>query len=126
MGGIRLQDSRFASMFLIIMLASIALPGTFNFISEFTILYSLFSVNIWLGVLAGTTVIFGAVYMLKMFQDVMLGDTNTSNFKKITFSEGIVFIILIVLLLFFGLYPKPILDLVSPPLIDIVRRISIY
>jgi NADH-quinone oxidoreductase subunit M len=41
MGGIRTQSPRFASMFLLLVLASVALPTTFNFVGEFTVLYSL-------------------------------------------------------------------------------------
>ncbi|POR26760.1 NADH-quinone oxidoreductase subunit M [Flavobacterium columnare] len=124
MGGIRIQDSKFASMFMIVMLASVALPSTFNFIGEFTALYSLYNVNIWFAVIAGTTIILGAFYMLKMFQNVMLGETNTKTFTNVTLQEGIVFVIIIAFLLFFGLYPKPINDLITPALQEIVTKIN--
>ena len=51
MGGIRSLAPRLASMFLLLVLASVALPTTFNFIGEFTVLYSLYQVNIWFAVL---------------------------------------------------------------------------
>ncbi|MFK7032352.1 complex I subunit 4 family protein [Flavobacterium oreochromis] len=124
MGGIRIQDSKFASMFMIVMLASVALPSTFNFVGEFTALYSLYNVNIWFAVIAGTTIILGAFYMLKMFQNVMLGETNAKSFANVTVQEGIVFVIIIAFLLFFGLYPKPINDLITPALQEIVTKIN--
>ena len=124
MGGIRIQDNKFASMFMIIMLASVALPGTFNFVGEFTLLYSLYSANIWFAIIAGTTIILGAVYMLKMFQHVMLGEANAKIFKSITVNETIVFVVIIVVLLFFGLFPKPISDLITPALQGIVAKIN--
>ncbi len=125
MGGIRNQDNKFASMFMIVMLASVALPSTFNFIGEFTLLYSLYNVNIWFAVIAGTTIILGAVYMLKMFQYVMLGEQQTDKvFKVITVQESVVFVIIIAVLLFFGLYPKPINDLITPTLQEIVNKIN--
>jgi NADH-quinone oxidoreductase subunit M len=124
MGGIRIQDNKFASMFMIVMLASVALPSTFNFIGEFTLLYSLYNVNIWFAVIAGTTIILGAVYMLKMFQNVMLGEANTKTFSGITVQESLVFIMIIAVLLFFGLYPKPINDLITPALQEIVTKIN--
>jgi NADH-quinone oxidoreductase subunit M len=124
MGGIRIQDNKFASMFMIIMLASVALPGTFNFVGEFTLLYSLYSANIWFAIIAGTTIILGAVYMLKMFQHVMLGEANAKIFKSITVNETIVFVVIIVVLLFFGLFPKPISDLITPALQEIVAKIN--
>lgn len=124
MGGIRIQDNAFASMFMIVMLASVALPSTFNFIGEFTLLYSLFTTNIWFAVIAGTTIILGAVYMLKMFQFVMLGDKGTKVFTAITAQETVVFVLVIAVVLFFGLYPKPINDLITPALEEITAKIN--
>jgi NADH-quinone oxidoreductase subunit M len=124
MGGIRSQASTFTSMFMILVLASVALPGTFNFVGEFTVLYSLSQVNIWFAVLGGTTIILGAYYMLKMFQKVMLGETNTKVFTDVTISEALVFVILIAFLLFYGLYPKPIVDLVTPSIKEILTQIN--
>lgn len=124
LGGIRSQAPKFTSMFMILVLASVALPGTFNFIGEFTVLYSLSQVNIWFAVLGGTTIILGAYYMLKMFQNVMLGETNTKVFADVTVNETIVFVILIAFLLFYGLYPKPIVDLVNPSIKEILTQIN--
>lgn len=124
MGGVRSQASKFTSMFMILVLASVALPGTFNFIGEFTVLYSLSQVNIWYAVLGGTTIILGAYYMLKMFQNVMLGETNTKIFADVTTSEIIVFVIIIAFLLFYGLYPKPIVDLVMPSIKETLIQIN--
>jgi NADH-quinone oxidoreductase subunit M len=124
MGGIRTQDSKFTSMFMIIMLASVALPLTFNFIGEFTLLYSLCMRNVMYAIVAGTTIILGAVYMLKMFQHVMLGEKNEKTFAPITLNEMIVFVVIIFVLLFFGLYPKPINDLVTPALQQILNNFN--
>lgn len=123
MGGIRIQDTYFASLFMIITLASVALPTTFNFIGEFNLLYSLFKVNIWYAVVAGTTIILGAFYMLRMFQKVMLGD-ETKPFQKITKQESIVLVIVVALTIFFGLFPQPIIDLIEPSLQSILTQIK--
>ncbi|WP_396170589.1 NuoM family protein [Flavobacterium sp.] len=124
MGGIRAQSPQFTSMFMILVLASVALPSTFNFVGEFTVLYSLSQVNIWFAILGGTTIILGAYYMLKMFQHVMLGETNTKIFADVTFNEGLSLVIIIAVLFFFGLYPKPIMDLISPSLENILTQIN--
>lgn len=116
MGGIRIQTPRFTSMFMILVLASVALPATFNFVGEFELLYSLAQTNIWFSVIGGTTIILGAFYMLRMFQQVMLGEKNTKFFADVTFSEGFVMVLIIGVLLFFGLYPQPIVDFVTPEL----------
>ncbi len=124
MGGIRTQTPKFTSMFMILVLASVALPGTFNFVGEFTVLYSLAQTNIWFVILGGTTIILGAYYMLKMFQNVMLGETNAKVFADITINEGIVIVVILGFLLFFGLYPKPIVDFVTPSLKEILIVIN--
>jgi len=92
------------------------LPSTFNFVGEFMVLYGLSQVHILLAVLGGTTIILGAYYMLKMFQNVMLGETNSKVFKDVTVNEAIVLVTIIAVLFFFGLYPKPINDLITPSL----------
>ncbi len=124
MGGIRTQAPKFTSFFLLLVLASVALPSTFNFIGEFTVLYSLSQINIAFAILGGTTIILGAYYMLKMFQNVMLGETNSKIFKDITWNEGMAMGIIIAVLFFFGMYPKPILDLITPSLQVILNQIN--
>jgi NADH-quinone oxidoreductase subunit M len=124
MGGIRSQSPKFTSMFLLLVLASVALPSTFNFVGEFTVLYSLFQINLGFAILGGTTIILGAYYMLKMFQHAMLGETNARDFNDVTFSEGLVLVIIIVVLFFFGLYSKPITDLITPSLENILTHIN--
>ena len=124
MGGIRTQTPKFASLFMILVLASVALPTTFNFVGEFTVLYSLSQINIWFAVLGGTTIILGAYYMLKMYQQVMLGETNTKAFAEVNFNEIAVLVIIVAVLFVFGLYPKPINDLITPSLQNILNVIN--
>lgn len=124
MGGIRTQTPKFTSMFMILVLASVALPGTFNFVGEFTVLYSLSQVNVWFAILGGTTIILGGYYMLKMFQNTMLGETNVKIFADVTTNEAITLVAIIAFLLFFGLYPKPIVDLITPSLNEILLNIN--
>lgn len=124
MGGIRTQAPKFASMFMVLVFASVALPTTFNFVGEFTILYSLSQINIWFALVGGTTIILGAYYMLKMYQQVMLGSTNTKVFADVSFQEGFVLAIIIAVILFFGFYPKPINELITPSLDQVLRTIN--
>lgn len=124
MGGIRSQSPKFTSMFLLLVLASVALPSTFNFVGEFTVLYSLFQVNLGFAILGGTTIILGAYYMLKMFQHAMLGETNAKPFQDVTFNEGLLLVMIIAVLFFFGLYSKPITDLITPSLENILMHIN--
>ena len=124
MGGIRSQSPKFTSMFLILVLASVALPATFNFVGEFELLYSMAQTNIWFAVVAGTTIILGAFYMLRMFQQVMLGEQNSKPFADVTFGEGFIFVTIITVLIVFGLYPKPIVDFITSDLQTILVTIN--
>ena len=124
LGGIRIQSPKFTSMFLILVLASVALPGTFNFVGEFTVLYSLSQINVWFAVLGGTTIILGASYMLKMFQNVMLGEANSKTFADVSVNEATSLVAIIAVLIFFGFYPKPITDLITPSLEIILNVIN--
>jgi NADH-quinone oxidoreductase subunit M len=126
MGGIRIQSPKFSSMFLILVLASVALPSTFNFVGEFMVLFSLSQVNLVFAVLGGLTIILGAVYMLRMFQNVMLGETNAKRFADVTLNEGLALVIIIAVLLVFGFYTKPITDLITPSLENILTNINRY
>ena len=123
MGGIRTQAPKFASLFMILVLASVALPTTFNFVGEFTVLYSLAQINLWFALLGGTTIILGAYYMLKMYQQVMLGETNTKVFADVTLHETVVLVIIVAVIFIFGLYPRPINELITPALDQIVRTL---
>lgn len=124
MGGIRIQSPKFTSMFMILVLASVALPGTFNFVGEFELLYSLAQKSVTICIIGGTTIILGAFYMLRMFQKVMLGEKNEKFFADVNFNEGLVMVIIIGVLLFFGLYPKPIIDLITPSLEEAIKVIN--
>jgi NADH-quinone oxidoreductase subunit M len=54
----------------------------------------------------------------------MLGETNTKVFAEVSLNETIVFVVIIGFLLFFGLYPKPITDLVNPAIKEILAVIN--
>jgi NADH-quinone oxidoreductase subunit M len=113
LGGIAKVAPKFATGFLIIVLGTVALPLTNGFIGEVLLLFSIYDYNFWFGAVAGLTIIFGAVYMLRMYKKVMQGETNalTATFTDVTGSEQIVLAIICVLIIFIGIYPQPILHL---------------
>ncbi|WP_165041555.1 NuoM family protein [Dysgonomonas sp. ZJ709] len=124
MGGIKGKAPKFTIAFFLCILASISIPLSFNFVGEFTIMYGLYQVNIWYAVLIGTSMFLGAFFMLRMYQYVMLGETTKTPFRDLTISEGIVFGLLIAVIIFFGIYSKPVAELVSPSLQEIVTYIN--
>jgi len=111
MGGIRSQAPKFTTFFLIILFSSIGLPGTFGFIGEFTLLFALSEKELLYALFAGTSVILGAYYMLKMFQNAVLGTANTKVFAEVTAKEYLVLGIICVVLIGLGIYPKLLTDL---------------
>ena len=116
MGGIRSVAPQLALAFLIILLGSVALPLTNGFVGEFLLINGLFQYDFWLCVFGGLTVILGAVYMLRGYQKMMLGETTarTASFTDLTVNEKWVLIPICILIILMGVYPKPILDLTEP------------
>jgi len=113
LGGIAKVAPIFATAFLIIVLGTIALPLTNGFIGEFLLLNGVYQTGIWYAVIAGLTIIFGAVYMLRMYKNVMQGETNalTATFTDVTGSEKLVLAIICILIIGIGVYPQSILHL---------------
>jgi NADH-quinone oxidoreductase subunit M len=109
----------YASVFLVVMLSSIGLPGTNGFVSEFLVLLGAFRTRpLWAGI-AATGVILSAVYMLWMFQRVMFGPvTHPENekLKDLTLRERLVFAPLLLLIFAMGVMPQPFLDRMQPAL----------
>jgi NADH-quinone oxidoreductase subunit M len=101
-------------------LASLALPGTAPFASEFLVLIGTFTVNRTVAVVATLGIILAAAYVLWMIQRTTQGTPNPtlagirSMRKDLSLREVVVVAPLIALLLLFGFYPKPLLDVINP------------
>jgi len=124
LGGIRNLAPQFASVFMVIVLGSVALPMTNGFIGEFLLLYGVYEYNTWLSVFAGLTIILGAVYMLRMYKKVMLGNPGPRvlEFKDLYWNEMLALGILVVLIVVMGVYPKPIFEIAEPVLQTILNK----
>lgn len=118
LGGIRNLAPQFNTLFMIVVLGSVALPLTNGFIGEFLLLFGVYEYNTWLSVFAGLTIILGAVYMLRMFQRVMLGSVNENVpvFADLYWNEKIVLGAIAAVILVLGIYPKPIMEIAEPAL----------
>ena len=118
LGGMASSAPRMAIAFVIISLASIALPLTNGFIGEFMLFNGLFSGNeanaLTLMVVAGLGIILGAVYTLNMIQKTAYGEpVKMVMARDLSVNEYIGLAIIICLVLFLGVYPKPLLDLTA-------------
>ncbi|MFC3561540.1 complex I subunit 4 family protein [Pedobacter jamesrossensis] len=126
LGGIAKSAPQLAIVFLIIVLGTVALPGTNGFIGEFLLLMGVYNYGIWAAAIAGLTIIFGAVYMLRMYQNVMLGKTNelTITFTDIQGTEKLVLYIICALIIILGVYPKPLLHLTEASVQHLLEQVN--
>jgi NADH-quinone oxidoreductase subunit M len=126
MGGIRNINPGFSVLFLIILLGSVALPLTNGFIGEFLLIAGVFTFSKTAAVFAGLTVILGAVYMLRSYQAIMLGEANalTGKFTALAKTDKAVLIIVCIVIIAFGVYPKPLNDLAEPAVKEILTLIG--
>jgi NADH-quinone oxidoreductase subunit M len=113
LGGIVHSAPKLAIVFTIIMMGSIALPLTNGFVGEFLLLAGLYQYSAIATAFAGLTIILGAVYMLRMYQRVMLGEANnlTSAFKDIHGNEKTILYIVVLLVVVMGIMPNTILSI---------------
>jgi NADH-quinone oxidoreductase subunit M len=106
----------FAGMFTLVMLASIGLPGLNGFVGEFLVLLGTYVSHHWFAVVAATGAILASLYMLWAYQRVFHGEPDEANrtFPDLTIVERLVMVPLICLIVFLGVYPKPVLDRIEP------------
>jgi NADH-quinone oxidoreductase subunit M len=126
LGGIRNVAPVFATVFVIVMLGSVALPLTSGFVGEFLLINSIFQYQYLLGGIAGLTIILGAIYMLRTFQKSMSGEVNnlTASFADLTTEEKWVLYPVVALILLIGIYPAPILELSEPAVTNLLKVYS--
>ena len=112
LGGIASAAPKFATIFMIILLANVALPLTNSFVGEFLILLGVFQFNKVIAIIAGLTIILGAVYMLRMYQKIMYGPKNaaTEKFTDLSIGEIMLFVPIIVSIFLVGIYPTFVLQ----------------
>ena len=96
------------------------------FIGEFLLLNGIYQYNIFLSAVAGLTIIFCAVYMLRMYKKIMQGETNalTAVFTDITGSEKIVLGIICTLIIVIGVYPQCILHLSEASVHHLIEQVN--
>jgi NADH-quinone oxidoreductase subunit M len=124
LGGLSSYTPKFTVAFFLAILSSIGVPLTFNFIGEVTILFGLYQLNLWYAVGLGTSLFLGALFMLRIFQQVMLGEPAKTPFRDLSKTEIFIFTFIVAVLLLFGVYAKPVTDLVSSSIEGIVMYIN--
>ncbi len=126
-GGLAHKNPVLASMFLVVTLSSIGLPGLNGFVGEALVLVGSFARNRIYGAVAALGMILGAVYMLWMYQRVFLGKlSNPANaeMKDIGWREKLILLPILLAMLWIGVYSSPLLRRMAPSLQRVQDRIE--
>jgi NADH-quinone oxidoreductase subunit M len=107
MGGIAFRAPVLASVFLIVALATLAIPGSANFVGEFLILLGVFKAKLVIAIIAFTGVVMASVYALRLFIRAMHNRVGRDvESRELSFSDGLVLVPVIAVILFMALYPQ--------------------
>jgi NADH-quinone oxidoreductase subunit M len=119
LGGIAQKAPGLATLLVIVALANISLPLTNSFVGEFLIFNGIWNTlsdyRIVFAVVSGLSIILAAVYTLNMIQKVFFGSTNslTERAEDIRVNERVALGVIVLLIVVFGIYPQPLLDVTS-------------
>ncbi|MFP4332680.1 MAG: NADH-quinone oxidoreductase subunit M [Campylobacterales bacterium] len=130
-GGLATSMPMFATMFGLMLMASVGLPLTMGFVGEFLSLLGFYQISPFMTILAGTSIILGAVYMLHLYRKSFFGKlTNDANknLKDLNKNELMALVPMALVVIWLGIYPKPVLspiDTSVKSLVDLMEKKSI-
>ena len=116
----------FAGVFMVVMLSSIGVPGLNGFVGEYLILIGSFLTARWWTVVAATGVILAALYLLWAYQRVFHGEPDDANkgFAELKLKEAAVLLPFVGVIVFTGVYPKPMLDRIEPSVKKLIEHVE--
>jgi NADH-quinone oxidoreductase subunit M len=123
-GGLASVMPRYATIFGIMMMASVGLPLTINFVGEFLSLLGFYKQSHGFTLVAGTAIIVGAIYMLSAYKKMFFGNVTkeeNKHLKDVNKTELIALVPLVIITVWLGVYPKPILQPISNSVESIVQ-----
>jgi NADH-quinone oxidoreductase subunit M len=126
-GGLSSVMPVFATIFMIVTLSSIGLPGLNGFVGEFLILVGMFQTHPYMAGLATVGVILAAYYMLRMFGRVMFGpidDDLNRGLPDLGRRELAILVPIVIVIVWIGVYPKPFLDRTAPSVERFVEYVT--
>jgi NADH-quinone oxidoreductase subunit M len=126
LGGLQKSAPLLAGFFMVVMLSSIGLPGLNGFVGEFLVLVGSFATLRWWTVVAVAGVVLAAVYLLWAYQRVFHGEPEGDNatMADLSLSEGAVLVPVVALIVFLGVYPKPVLERMEPSVDRLVEHVE--
>jgi len=122
-GGLVNRMPLYAFVFMVFTLANVGLPGTSGFVGEFLTLIGTFRVNNWVATLATVGTILSAAYALWLYRKVVFGKLEKPalfNIRDLGWREAVIFAPLVILTIVFGVYPKPVLDISSASVTQLI------
>ena len=126
-GGVVDAMPRYAAFFMFMMLASVGLPGTSGFVGEMLVLVGAWEASHWVAIFAATGLILGACYMLWLYRRVVFGRAEKAEVLEMAGldrREVLIFVPLTILVLWFGVYPSTLLDVMAYSVSDIMAQVA--
>ncbi|MCF6126697.1 NADH-quinone oxidoreductase subunit M [Mesorhizobium sp. M7A.F.Ca.CA.001.07.2.1] len=126
-GGLVNNMPKYATVFLIFTMANVGLPGTSGFVGEFLTMLGVFRVNTWVAFFAATGVILSAAYALWLYRRVIFGALTKDSLKgllDLSLREKVIIYPLVVLVIFFGVYPAPVFDATAESVKSLVTNVT--
>jgi NADH-quinone oxidoreductase subunit M len=127
-GGVVNTMPKFAALAVFFAMANCGLPGTAGFVGEWMVILGAVKVNFWIGLLAATTLIFGAAYTLWMVKRVYFGDVANEDVRALTdinHREFLMLGLLAAATLWMGVYPKPFTDVMDASVTELLRHVAV-
>lgn len=124
-GGLVKNMPKYATIFMLLMLGSVGLPGTSGFVGEFLTLMGAFQVNTVIAVIATTGVVLGAAYMLVLYRAVIFGEQKNKDaaaMKDVNKLEYGYLVPLVLLVLWLGIAPSYVMDRVAPSVEKVIGQ----
>jgi NADH-quinone oxidoreductase subunit M len=125
-GGVVNRMPVFAALFMLFAMANSGLPGTSGFVGEFMVIMGAVKVNFWYAFAAATTLIFGAAYTLWMYKRVIFGpvaNDHVAHLQDINLREFIVLGVLAVAVLWMGIYPAPVANVLHVSVDELIAHV---
>ena len=120
----------FAGFMVLFAMANAGLPGTSGFVGEFMVILAAFKADFWIAFLAATTLILGAAYTLWMVKRVVFGPIQggklgtVGKLEDLNRREFVILAILAVLVLLFGVWPDPMIEVMHPTIDHLIQHIT--
>ena len=126
-GGVVNRMPKFAALFVLFSMANSGLPATSGFVGEFMVILGAVEYNFWIGLLAATTLIFGAAYSLWMVKRVVFGpvaNDHVAELKDIGAREFWMLMGLAFFVLLMGVWPAPFIEVMQVSVDDLLKHVA--